>query len=196
MKPGPPSVITRNEASIPAMINVAVVATSLLADDVCLTHTVCPSLIVPGTLVKLIEQPIEYSPPTTLTSTAVLMPVMVNVFETMPVESGTSVCVDSEKPSGMASQASVVTLKVRGKPAMVSIVVVVVLQLLEATCRSVTDCPGLIVPGALPNAPVSIWYSPPVTLIALPLTIPITTRVLDVLTLDIGTFTCGVKISA
>src|SRR5262245_42684586 len=61
--PPPPDsarVVDVNVPATPPMVRVVVLAVLNCPDDVCLTHTVSPSLIVPGAFVNVAVQPIEY----------------------------------------------------------------------------------------------------------------------------------------
>ena len=99
--------------------------------------------------------PSEYSPPAMLTTAPVLMPVILTVFEICTDNNGMPDCKLKRTESGVVSQ-SVVTLKLRGTPAMVTVADVVVLQLTAAVWRTVTDWPALIVPDRLVKAAESI----------------------------------------
>ena len=137
---GPAAVITRKSTLNGPTVKVAVVTVSRFAEAVWRTQTVWLLAIVPAILVKLAVQPIEYVPPTTLIGIGPLMPLMVMVFEVRTLLTGTFPwVVSSVNVLGVVSQSIVVTLKLRGAPAIVTVAVVVVPQLAEAVCRSAKD---------------------------------------------------------
>ena len=113
----------------------------------CRTHTDCPLLIVPEEAVYAAVQPTEYVPSVMLMGTAPLIPEITMALEVRTEPRGTPDCVTKEKASGVVSQASVVTLNVRGTPAIVSVGTVVVSQLAEAAWRTRTVWPLSIVPA-------------------------------------------------
>ena len=112
--------------------------------------------MVADAAVNVAVHPMEYSPPLMLMGTAVLMPDMAMVPEVRKEPGGTFGWIRKANTSGVVSQARVVTLKVRGAPAMTTVAVVVVLQVAAEVWRSVTVWPLLMVPATVVNAPASI----------------------------------------
>ena len=84
------------------------------------------------------------------------MPLIVTVFEVSTADSATLPWLVKTNTLGTVSQVGVVTLKLRGIPAMVTVTVVVVLHSAEAVWLSVTDWPLLMVPAIVVNIPASI----------------------------------------
>jgi len=76
-------VVDVNVPDTPPTVSVVVVSVEGAEAAVCLTHTVCPLLIVPGVVenVSSAPQPIENSPLTTLILAGLLMPEMVMGLE-------------------------------------------------------------------------------------------------------------------
>src|SRR5687767_1076239 len=84
--------------------------------------------------------------------------------------------------SGVVSQARVVTLKLRVTAPKVIVTDAAVPHVAAAVTRRVTAWPGFTTPGALVNVPPSMLYSPPVTEIAVPASIPVSRMAFDVTT--------------
>ena len=68
-----------------------------------------------------------------------MIPVILTVFEVNTEDDGTAVCTVNANGSGVVSHAAVMTSKVLGVPAMVTVVLVVVLQVADAVWRNVSD---------------------------------------------------------
>ena len=131
-----------------------------------------------------------------LNGAAVLMPLTVTVFDTRVLPVATAACVTKISGFGSALQASDVSENVRGTPAMVSVVVVVVLQMFDAVARTVISAPGLTTPAAVTKALLPIWYSPPLIEIAVDGAMAANKIEFETRVLESGTFTCVVNADA
>ena len=87
----------------PPTVSIVVTVAPFVAELVCRTHTIWLLLIVPTALVKVAVHPIEYVPPMTEIGAAVLMPVIVDVFDVSVVLRETPLWAAKANASGVVS---------------------------------------------------------------------------------------------
>ena len=127
-------VVTSNVEDTVPTVTVAVVLVLKLADAVCFSARVSPFLSTPGTLVNAAPL-ILNSPPTMVTGTVVLMPLMVTVLERTTAEMAVLFSATKLNGSGVVRAARVVTSNPVENAPMVTVVVVLVLNDDDAVWR-------------------------------------------------------------
>jgi hypothetical protein len=130
----------------------------------------------------------------TLMMAGALMPLTVMVLEVTTVLSATSVCGVKLKGSGVVSAVTVVLVKVSLTPPMVSVVWVAVLKDAAEVWRTLKVCPLVMVLATVVQAPAPTWYSPPMTLIGAAALMPVTVRMLDVISVLKATLVWSAKL--
>ena len=179
------------------MVSVVLVVVLLLAGVVWRTATVRPLVTVPAELVKAAPSML-YSPPVTLIGVATLMPATVMALEVTMVLCGTLLWAVKLKASGVVSLVPVVTSKLPVTPPIFSTALTVVLALEEEVSLTSTICPLLTVPALLVKTPplMRYWPPPPLTLIGLGVSMPLTVMALEVTITLVATPVWPVKVKA
>ena len=188
------AVVLVKVSATPPTVSVVSVMVSGAAALVCRTQMLWPGFTLPGAAVKTPVQLAEYSPPTTDTGAAPLMPVIATAPEAITADGATSAWSAKENASGVVSAGTVVLVNVPMMPPTLSVVTVLVPGLAELVCRTQTMEPsGILLAAAVKVAVQPIEYCPPATVTREGAAIPVIVTAFEVSSVPSATLVTLVK---